>query len=276
MWLYDVKDDLVQPARITGAQSSSRGHGYTPGLFSIGMTVAALIVGAGRGERYRASLAGPAERELAKAFVPLGGRPLLEHAARALAAVPEISLVIPVLSTEMIAELARRVPGLAGIPKVGPPVAGGAERQDSVRAGLAALPAEVRLVAVHDAARPLVRPEDIRRVIAAAEASGAAILGAPVADTVKRVREGRIVETPPRSECFAAQTPQVFRTDWLREALAKAEADGVRGTDDAALVERLGISVQVVTGPATNLKITTAADLRLAEALLAEAEAARA
>jgi 2-C-methyl-D-erythritol 4-phosphate cytidylyltransferase len=240
------------------------------------MTVAALIVGAGRGERYRASLTGAAERELAKAFVLLAGRSLLEHAARALAAVPEISLVVPVLSTEMLGELERRVPGLAAIPKVGRAIAGGAERQDSVRAGLAALPKEVHLVAVHDAARPLVRPEDVRRVIQAAESSGAAILAAPVADTVKRVRGGRIVETPPRSECFGAQTPQVFRADWLREALAKALAEGVRATDDAALVERLGIPVQVVTGPATNLKITTAADLRLAEALLAESEAGRA
>jgi 2-C-methyl-D-erythritol 4-phosphate cytidylyltransferase len=81
------------------------------------------------------------------------------------------------------------------------------------------------------------------------------------------------VETPPRSECFAAQTPQVFRLDWLREALAKAEAEGLRATDDAALVERLGVAVHVVEGPATNLKITTAADLALAEALLAAAAA---
>jgi 2-C-methyl-D-erythritol 4-phosphate cytidylyltransferase len=237
------------------------------------MTVAALIVGAGRGERYRASLGEAAERELAKAFVLLAGRPLLEHAARALSAVSEISLVLPVLSSEAIGEMTQRAPGLAGLAKLGAPVVGGAERQDSVRAGLAALPAGVHLVAVHDAARPLVRPEDVARVIRAAEISGAAILAAPVPDTVKRVRNGRIVETPPRSECFAAQTPQVFRVDWLREALAKAEAEGVRGTDDAALVERLGIPVEVVTGPATNLKITTAADLRLAEALLAEAEA---
>ena len=239
------------------------------------MTVAALIVGAGRGERYRASLAGAPERELAKAFVSLAGRPLLEHAARALCAVAEISLVVPVLSPEAVGEMTELAPGLAGLAKLGAPVAGGAERQDSVRAGLAALPADVRLVAVHDAARPLVRPEDVARVIRAAEASGAAILAAPVPDTVKRVRDGRIVETPPRSELYAAQTPQVFRADWLREAIAKADAEGVRGTDDASLVERLGMPVTIVPGPATNLKITTAADLRLAEILLAEREAER-
>jgi 2-C-methyl-D-erythritol 4-phosphate cytidylyltransferase len=113
-----------------------------------------------------------------------------------------------------------------------------------------------------------VRAADVSRVVAEAERCGAAILAAPIPDTVKRVREGRIVGTPPRAECFAAQTPQVFRIEWLREALAKADADGVRGTDDAALVERLGVEVRVVPGPATNLKITTAADLALAEALL--------
>jgi 2-C-methyl-D-erythritol 4-phosphate cytidylyltransferase len=240
------------------------------------MTVAALIVGAGRGERYRASLGGaPGSGPLPKALASLGGRPLLVRAAEALAAAPEVASVVPVVAPELLADLPRLLPELARMAKLAAAVAGGAERQDSVRAGLAALPASVHLVAVHDAARPLVRSEDVSRVIREAEASGAAILAAPIADTVKRVRGARVVETPPRSECWAAQTPQVFRVDWLREALAKAEADGVRGTDDAALVERLGLPVSVVEGPATNLKITTAADLALAEALLAGAAAQR-
>ena len=232
------------------------------------MTVAALLVGAGRGERYRASLPAAPERELPKALVALCGSPLLVRAAQALAAAPEVDWVVPVVSPEWLPELLRRAPGLARIPKLAPAVAGGEERQDSVRAGLATLPDGVRLVAIHDAARPLVRPEDVSRVVRAAEESGAAILAARATDTWKRVRGGHIVETPPRSECFAAQTPQVFRLDWLREALAKAEAEGLRATDDAALVERLGVAVRVVEGPATNLKITTAADLVLAEALL--------
>jgi 2-C-methyl-D-erythritol 4-phosphate cytidylyltransferase len=237
------------------------------------MTVAALLLGAGRGERYRASLGDSPERTLPKALLPkalvwLGGRPLLVRAAEALAAAPEVSRVVPVVAAEILGDLERLAPALFRLAKLAAPVAGGAERQDSVRAGLAALPGSVRLVAVHDAARPLVRPEDVSRVIREAERFGAAILAVPIPDTVKRVRGGRIVETPPRSECWAAQTPQVFRVDWLREALAKAEADGVRGTDDAALVERLGVEVRVVEGPASNLKITTAADLALAEALL--------
>lgn len=235
------------------------------------MTVAALLVGAGRGERYRASLPAAPERELPKALLRLGGRPLIVRAAAALAAAPEVDLVVPVVSAALLPELAREAPELARLPKLAAAVAGGAERQDSVRAGLAALPAHVHLVAVHDAARPLVRPEDVSRVIRAAEETGAAILAARATDTWKRVRDGRIVDTLARAECFAAQTPQVFRVDWLREALAKADTEGVLATDDAALVERLGMAVHVVEGPAANLKITTAADLRLAEVLLAAA-----
>jgi 2-C-methyl-D-erythritol 4-phosphate cytidylyltransferase len=90
----------------------------------------------------------------------------------------------------------------------------------------------------------------------------------PVADTIKRVRAGRVVETPPRAECWAAQTPQVFRTRWLREALAKAAAEGRVGTDCAELVEALGVAVSVVEGDADNLKITRPDDLRLAERAL--------
>jgi len=236
------------------------------------MTVAALLVGAGRGERYRASLGGaPGCGPLPKALASLGGSPLLVRAAAALAGAAAVEWVVPVVAPEILPDLPRLAPGLAKLPKLAAAVAGGAERQDSVRAGLAALPASVHLVAVHDAARPLVRSADVERVVREAEKWGAAILAAPIPDTVKRVREGRVVETPPRAECWAAQTPQVFRVDWLREALAKAESDGVRGTDDAALVERLGVTVRVVEGPPTNLKITTATDLAMAEALLAGA-----
>ena len=106
-------------------------------------------------------------------------------------------------------------------------------------------------------------------MIAAALAHGAAMLAEPVRDTIHRVAGGRILATPARAECFAAQTPQVFRIDWLREAYAKASADGMVGTDDAALVARLGNPVQVVAGDPDNFKITTAADLARAEALLA-------
>ena len=240
------------------------------------MTVAALVVGAGRGERFRAG-AGAAEAEPGpprpKAFVRLAGRPLLEHAVAALSRCPEIDRILPVVASEAIPHLATWAPGLARIPRVAEPVAGGAERQDSVRAGLAALPADVVWVAVHDAARPCVRPEDVARVVEAACETGAAILAVPVADTVKRVRDGRVAETVERSALWAAQTPQVFRRDWLEEAHAKARAEGVLGTDDASLVEALGLPVAVVPGDPANRKVTTAADLAVLEAAAREPDA---
>jgi 2-C-methyl-D-erythritol 4-phosphate cytidylyltransferase len=224
------------------------------------MRTVALVLAAGRGERLG--------HALPKGLVPLAGRPLVVHALAALEAVAELERLIPVLPAEALGRYRALVAG-AGLRKLAAPVAGGRERQDSVRAGLAALPPGTELVAVHDAARPFVRPEAVRRVVEAACATGAAILATPVRDTIKRVRAGRVVETPPRAECWAAQTPQVFRVEILREALAKAESEGVIGTDDAQLVEALGVEVRVVAGDPDNLKITGPEDLALAERLLA-------
>jgi 2-C-methyl-D-erythritol 4-phosphate cytidylyltransferase len=226
------------------------------------MRVAALVLAAGRGERIGAGQP--------KAFLSLAGRPLLVHAVEALAACARIDVIVPVLPA---AELARLDAGSwsdVAARKVWPAVAGGAERQDSMRAGLGALPDDVGWVAVHDAARPLVRPEDVARVVAAAERCGAALLAVPVRDTLKRVRDGCVVETPARHELWAAQTPQVFRASLLRDAIAKAEAEGFQGTDDAQLVERLGVPVEIVAGDPSNLKITWPADLAWAEAFAHE------
>jgi len=224
------------------------------------MRVAALVVGAGRGERLA--------RGSPKAFVPLAGRPLIAHALETLAAVPEIERVVPVVPAELRGEFAVRLGALAKHPKLAPPVSGGATRQDSVRAGLASLPDGFDLVAVHDAARPLLRAEDASRVVAAAGHCGAAILAVPVEDTVKRARDGEILETLPRGELYAAQTPQVFRVDWLREALAKAASAGRQGTDCAELIEALGIRVRIVEGDPGNRKITHKGDLEAAQRLL--------
>jgi 2-C-methyl-D-erythritol 4-phosphate cytidylyltransferase len=224
------------------------------------MSVAALVLAAGRGERLAA--------DLSKGFVPLAGKALLLHALAALAAPAEIGLVVPVIAQADLGRWAALQSELAAIPKLSDPVVGGAERQDSMAAGLAALPAGVTHVAVHDAARPLVRPEAVDRVVRAGLRDGAAILAVPVRDTIKRVRDGRVIETPERSECFAAQTPQVFRLEILREALAKAALDARVGSDDAQIVEALGIAVTVVGGDVENIKVTHAADLVVAERVL--------
>jgi len=209
-----------------------------------------------------------------KAFVPLAGRPLLLHALAAMAAVPAIERVVPVIARADLERWERLAPELAAIPKLAAPAFGGAERQDSVREGLGVLGPGTRWVAVHDAARPFVRPSAVERVLAAARASGAAILAVPVPDTIKRVRDGGVVETPPRSECWAAQTPQVFRVELLREALAKATAEGRLATDDAQLVEWLGVAVAVVEGDPDNRKLTGPDDLAAAERWLMASGAA--
>lgn len=230
------------------------------------MSVAALVLAAGRGERLG--------HALPKAFVPLIGRPLLARALEAIAASPVIAYVLPVVpasdlhrADEIVTGLLSS--GLASALKLLPAVAGGRERQDSMRAGLAALPPGVTHVAVHDAARALVRPEDVSRVVVAARQHGAALLAVRVTDTVKRVRSGVVVETPDRAECWAAQTPQAFRIELLREALAKADAEGFVATDDAQLVERLGVAVHVVEGDVGNRKVTSPDDLAWAELALA-------
>ncbi len=151
-------------------------------------------------------------------------------------------------------------------------VAGGAERSHSVRAALAAAPADADVVLVHDAARPLLTPDLVARCLQALDADGgwdAAIAAAPVTDTVKRAADGvRVTETLVRSELWAVQTPQVFRRAALERALSRSDDELARATDDAMLVEQDGGRVRVVEAPAENLKVTTLVDLRLAELLL--------
>lgn len=224
------------------------------------MTVAALLLAAGRGERLGGGVP--------KAFVPLAGAPLLTHALAALTAAESIDFVVPVVAPEDRARWDALRRELDAGPKLLPAVDGGRERQDSMAAGLAALPPQVSHVAVHDAARPLILPEAIDRVVRAGERDGAAILAVVAGDTIKRVRGGRVVETPPRDECYAAQTPQVFAIEILREALAKAVAEGRFGTDDSQIVEALGVPVTVVPADAGNLKVTHSGDVAVAERLL--------
>jgi len=241
--------------------------GADPLGYSAPMSVAALVLAAGRGERLAA--------DLPKAFVPLAGTPLLVHSILAMAQVPEVRWIVPVLAESdhgpyaALAEQLREISGLLE------PVTGGLERQDSMRAGLAALPEEVKWVAVHDAARPLVLPSDVSKAIAVAQENGAALLVSPVRDTVKRVVGGKVVETPVRAELYAAQTPQVFRRDWLVEAVEKAAVENFLGTDDAQLVEKMGKDVWIVEGSPDNIKITLPEDLLFGEAILRRRAARR-
>jgi 2-C-methyl-D-erythritol 4-phosphate cytidylyltransferase len=195
-----------------------------------------------------------------KQFRSLRGVPVLAATARHFLTHPEVRAVVVAAPAGYVERARRALAGLRGRVRASV-VVGGPTRQASVAAALAALPADVPLVVVHDAVRPFIGRPLIDRVVAAARAAGAAVCALPVTETVKRVREGRVESTIDRSELWAVQTPQAFRADLLREAHDKARRDGVVGTDDAMLVERLGQPVRVVPGSPENIKITTAADL---------------
>jgi len=191
----------------------------------------------------------------------LAGEPLIVHAVRRLVPIAEIVVAAP---PDRVPEFTALLSG-----RLGPPVrvvAGGASRRESVAGALAVVDADV--VLVHDAARPLVPPVVVERVLAALEAEAAAVVPVvPVVDTVKEVSSDGVVRTLDRAALRAVQTPQGFR----REVLARAHADwrGGEPTDDAAMVEALGVSVMVVEGSPEAFKITRPLDLRLAEAVLA-------
>jgi 2-C-methyl-D-erythritol 4-phosphate cytidylyltransferase len=226
-----------------------------------GKKVCALIPAAGGGTRMGGGQS--------KLLVPLGGVPVLVRTLLAFEraeSVDDVVLAVRPADRDAIAGMV----GRAGITKVRAIVTGGEERQDSVRL---ALPSAVTLgagvVMVHDGARPFVDGRLIDGVAGAALASGAAFAAVRPKDTVKITGEhGEGLTTPERATCWLAQTPQAFRTGLFVEAVEKAAADRFRGTDDVALVERLGLSVVIIEGSYRNIKITTPEDMEIAEILL--------
>lgn len=225
--------------------------------------VHALVPAAGRGTRFGGSTA--------KQFLPLAGRPLLAWTLDAILRC-EVASVTVALPADQLA----RDAGLADDPRVRW-VAGGSSRQESVALALAGSPAGPDdLVLVHDGARPAVAREDLAAVVAAAARHGGAVLGRPVADTLKRLEGSVIAGTVERDRLFRAETPQVFVRRRLEEALARAVEDGVEGTDEAALVERLGGEpIAAVEAAHPNPKITRAGDELWVASLLEASGAAR-
>lgn len=198
-----------------------------------------------------------------KPFLELQGEPILVHALRPFLAQERVVAIVVALA----APEAVQPPGwLLGLDPRVRVVEGGETRAASVRRCLDALPAEVDVIAVHDGARPLVRPEAVARCIDIAETGAGAVLGCPAVDTMKSVDgEGRVVSTPPRASLWHAHTPQVFPAEALRRAYRGA-LDGA--TDDASLLEGTEVTVRMVDAGAPNLKVTHPHDLLLAEAVL--------
>lgn len=222
----------------------------------------AVLVMAGSGRRLGAAVP--------KAFVTVAGLPLWRHAARTLASLPGCRQIVLVVPADRVAQTVGEAQDL-GVPvRVVP---GGARRQDSVGMGLGAATARAEVVAIHDAARPLLSRETALAVIRQAARSGAALAAVPVRDTLKRVRaDGTVESTLDRASLWQAQTPQAFRVEVVKAAHAEAGRQGLEATDDAALVEALGLApVTVVRGDPWNFKVTESSDLEAAEALLARA-----
>ena len=229
------------------------------------MFVSAIIAAGGRGQRVGDGRP--------KQLLSIGGRSILERSVSAFLTHPSVDEVVVPLPPEIAANppdcLRHAVKPVHAI-------AGGPRRQDSVANAFRAIDQRAELVVVHDAARPFVSADLIGRTIAAAAEAGAALAALPARDTIKRASEPssaagtrHVAETLARDVIYLAQTPQAFRRDVLRSALVRGETDGMEATDEATLAERAGHPVRLVEGESSNIKITTAEDLAMAEAIAA-------
>jgi 2-C-methyl-D-erythritol 4-phosphate cytidylyltransferase len=224
--------------------------------------LSAVVVAAGRSQRMGFD----------KLLTPLGGRPLLLHTLERLMQTEVPAEVVLVVRPDSQKEMEAVIEPLRDKLRIRL-VEGGAQRQDSVYAGLKAVADSSEFVMVHDAARPFVTKELVDIVLNAAKASDAAVCGAPCSDTLKEVAEdGLVVRTVERARLWTVQTPQIFRTRLLRECYEAALATGEIFTDDTAVVERAGHPVRIVLYHGVNMKVTTPADWAIAEALLRTGE----
>lgn len=210
-----------------------------------------------------------------KQFLSIGGQPLIVHSLRSLQASSVIDAIVLAVPQADIAYCQSDIVEAHHFTKVFKVVAGGQERQDSVRHALAVVEDQVEIVVVHDAVRPFLTEQMLEEVVAAARANGAAIIALPMRDTVKQVGAGHVIErTVDRRPLWLAQTPQAFKREWLQEAHRKAEGEGMISTDDAFLIEWMGRPVMVVEGSGENIKVTRPEDMAIGEAILASRQAA--
>ncbi len=229
------------------------------------MKATVLIPAAGMGRRMGATVN--------KQYLELAGKPILAHTLALFDQHPQVEHIYPILPADDVDYCQRQIIEPFGFSKVRKLVAGGVERQDSVRNGMLALVADglddpKRIVLVHDGARPLFNPQLLPELISLIAEKGACIVGAPAKDTIKEVDAGLISGTPERKRLWQAQTPQGFSYQLFAAAFRRADAEGFIGTDDASLLERIGQPVAMLQGDYRNIKVTTPEDLVIATALL--------
>jgi 2-C-methyl-D-erythritol 4-phosphate cytidylyltransferase len=221
----------------------------------------AVIVSAGKGQRLIEGRK--------KQFISLVGKPILAHTIDKFEACPLIRSILVVVGQEDMDYCMKEIVEKYRYRKISQIVPGGKQRQDSVKNGLDALSKNVDIVAIHDGVRPFITREMIEESIQSAIRLGAVAFGMPVKDTIKMAHpNGTVLKTLERESLWQIQTPQTFRVNLIKEAYHKATEDGFVGTDDASLVERLGIKVHLLPGSYTNIKITTPEDLMLANLFL--------
>lgn len=240
------------------------------------MKADAVIVSAGKGLRFteakpkRAGTApvaasGPGKKQ----FHLLGGKPILSHTLAKFETCPLVRSILLVAGQEDMDYCLREIVEKYNFKKVSQIVPGGKRRQDSVKNGIEALPRDAEIVAIHDGVRPFVTREMIEETLTTAARVGAVVLAIPMKDTIKVSNpDGTVLKTLDRETVWQIQTPQSFRVDVIKEAYRRAGEEGFVGTDDASLVERLGIKVHILPGSYTNIKITTLEDLFLANFFL--------
>jgi 2-C-methyl-D-erythritol 4-phosphate cytidylyltransferase len=222
------------------------------------LSLSAIIVAAGSSTRVGFD----------KLFARIAGRPVIQYSIEAFEQTPCVNEIIVVGRENMVGALSKLI-AAAAIKKVRVIVRGGERRQDSVAAGLDAISESSEFVAVHDAARPLITPDEIERVFSAAEKHGGAVLATPVTDTLKLASaEGIICGSIDRENVFAMQTPQIFARQLLVRAYERVTSESRHITDEAAAVQMSGATVAIVSAQEPNMKVTFAADLPVAEFIL--------
>jgi len=222
--------------------------------------VTALIPAAGSGSRMA--------QKIKKQYLRIGQKPILFYTLKQIESCAKIDEIILAVPEEELTFVAEEIVDRYKIQKIRKIVAGGRERQDSVRAAFEAIDTAPELVLIHDGVRPFVTEDILVEAIRQAQQRGAAVVGIPITATVKRVINGKVGGTLDRDELWEIQTPQTFWYDWFKQAVEKAQADHFYGTDDAALLEHAGFPVFTVLGDRYNIKITHPEDLQMAELLV--------